>query len=126
MQVLKQGLVGLQDGAEFDLVVVGAGGAGLSAAVYAAIDGAKVLVVEHTEFVGGTTAWSAGTTWVPGTHHSRTVNPSDTLANAATSASVTRPVARERVFGDFMRSRVFAMVLAFAFIYDSAIQERVM
>ena len=84
MQVLKQGLVGLQDGAEFDLVVVGAGGAGLSAAVYAAIDGAKVLVVEHTEFVGGTTAWSAGTTWVPGTHHSRTVNPSDTLANAAT------------------------------------------
>ena len=84
MQVLKQGLAGLPDGAAFDLVVIGAGGAGLSAAVYAAIDGAKVLVVEHTEFVGGTTAWSAGTTWVPGTHHSRTVNPSDTLAEAAT------------------------------------------
>ena len=84
MQVLKQGLTGLADGAEFDLVVIGAGGAGLSAAVYAAIDGAKVLVVEHTEFVGGTTAWSAGTTWVPGTHHSASVNPTDTLADAAT------------------------------------------
>ena len=82
MQVLKQGLAGLQDGAEFDLVVIGAGGAGLSAAVYAALDGAKVLVVEHTEFVGGTTAWSAGTTWVPGTHHSAKVNPTDTLAEA--------------------------------------------
>ncbi|PUE49109.1 FAD-binding dehydrogenase [Limnohabitans sp. 2KL-1] len=86
MQVLKNGLNvlqgGLQDGSEFDLVVIGAGGAGLSAAVFAAIDGAKVLVVERTEFVGGTTAWSAGTTWVPGTHHSATVNPADTLAEA--------------------------------------------
>ena len=39
MQVLKSGLEGLQDGTEFDLVVIGAGGAGLSAAVFAAIDG---------------------------------------------------------------------------------------
>ncbi len=73
MQVLKNGLNSpegsLPDGSEFDLVVIGAGGAGLSAAVFAAMDGARVLVVEHTEYVGGTTAWSAGTTWVPGTHH---------------------------------------------------------
>ena len=86
MQVLKKGLDvlqgGLQDGSEFDLVVIGAGGAGLSAAVFAAIDGTKVLVVERTEFVGGTTAWSAGTTWVPGTHHAGKVNPTDTLAEA--------------------------------------------
>ena len=84
MQVLKNGLEGLQDGTEFDLVVIGAGGAGLSAAVFAAIDGAKVLVVERTELVGGTTAWSAGTTWVPGTHHAAKVNASDTLADVTT------------------------------------------
>ena len=84
MQVLKSGLEGLQDGTEFDLVVIGAGGAGLSAAVFAAIDGAKVLVVERTELVGGTTAWSAGTTWVPGTHHAAKVNASDTLADVTT------------------------------------------
>jgi succinate dehydrogenase/fumarate reductase flavoprotein subunit len=84
MQVLNNGLAGLQDGSEFDLVVIGAGGAGLSAALFAAIDGAKVLVVERTEFVGGTTAWSAGTTWVPGTHHGSAVNPSDTLADVTT------------------------------------------
>ena len=67
----------------FDVVVIGAGGAGLSAALFAAIDGAKVLLVEGTGFVGGTTAWSAGTTWVPGTHHAAKVNPGDSLADAA-------------------------------------------
>ncbi|MEY4750823.1 MAG: hypothetical protein RIQ60_3037 [Pseudomonadota bacterium] len=59
----------LPDAAAFDLVVIGAGGAGLSAALHAAIDGARVLVVERSEFVGGTTALSAGTTWIPGTRH---------------------------------------------------------
>jgi hypothetical protein len=42
-----------------------------------------VLLVEHTEFVGGTSAWSGGTTWIPGSAHSASVNPSDTVAQAA-------------------------------------------
>ena len=50
-----------------DLVVIGSGGAGLSAALNAAIDGARVLLVERMAHVGGTTALSAATTWVPGT-----------------------------------------------------------
>jgi hypothetical protein len=69
--------------AAYDLVVIGAGGAGMAAALFAAIEGKKVLLVEHTGYVGGTTAWSAGTTWVPGTHHAAQVNPGDTLADAA-------------------------------------------
>lgn len=74
----------LPAGAEFDLVVVGAGGAGMAAALYAAMDGVRVLLVEHTAWVGGTTAWSAGTTWVPGSHHAAKVNPADTLQAAKT------------------------------------------
>jgi len=73
----------LPEAASCDVLVIGAGGAGLAAALYAAIDGARVLLVERTEYVGGTTALSAGTTWVPGTHHAATVNPKDTLADAA-------------------------------------------
>lgn len=83
MQVLNSLSQIPAEGAAFDLVVIGAGGAGMAAALFAAIDGQRVLLVERTGFVGGTTAWSAGTTWVPGTHHAAKVNPADTLADAA-------------------------------------------
>jgi len=61
--------LGVAEGDSFDLLVVGAGGAGLATALFAALDGAEVLVgVERTGLAaGGTTAWSAGTTWVPAT-----------------------------------------------------------
>ncbi len=75
-------LADLSDHDTVDVVVIGAGGAGLSAALCAALEGARVLVVEHTAWVGGTTALSAGTAWVPGTHHAAQVNPGDTLADA--------------------------------------------
>lgn len=84
MELIERDLSALPDGAAFDVVVVGAGAAGMSSALFAAIDGARVLLVESTGHVGGTSAWSAGTTWVPGTRHGQVVNPADTLADAAT------------------------------------------
>ncbi|RZS57223.1 FAD-dependent oxidoreductase [Sphaerotilus mobilis] len=80
---LLQTLPSLPSDAAYDLVVIGAGGAGLSAALHAAIDGAKVLVVERTAHVGGTTAWSAGTTWIPCTRHAKGVADEDSLERAA-------------------------------------------
>jgi phytoene dehydrogenase-like protein len=76
-------LASLPEAAAFDVVVLGAGGAGMSAALFAAIAGAKVLLVESTSQVGGTTAYSAATTWVPGTHLAPQVKPDDSLDNAA-------------------------------------------
>ena len=49
-----------------DVVVVGSGGAGLTTATVAARHGLKVLLVEKTEYFGGTTALSGGGIWVPG------------------------------------------------------------
>ncbi|WP_085315401.1 FAD-dependent oxidoreductase [Derxia lacustris] len=49
-----------------DLLVVGSGAAGLSAAVTAAWHGLKVIVVEKDARLGGATAWSGGWMWVPG------------------------------------------------------------
>lgn len=50
---------------EVDILVLGTGAAGLAAALTAASRGAKVLTLEKTEYFGGTTAYSAGTSWVP-------------------------------------------------------------
>lgn len=49
----------------FDLVVVGAGAAGMTAAATAAAKGLDVLVVEKTEFVGGNTSFSGGMVYIP-------------------------------------------------------------
>lgn len=50
---------------QVDLLVVGSGAGGLSAAVTAAHLGLKVLVVEKDAQYGGTTAWSGGWIWIP-------------------------------------------------------------
>ena len=51
----------------FDLLVFGSGAGGLMAALVAAESGLKVCVCERTDKLGGTTATSGGTLWVPGT-----------------------------------------------------------
>jgi len=48
-----------------DLLVVGSGAAGLSAAVTAAAHGLKVVIAEKEPTFGGTTAWSGGWMWTP-------------------------------------------------------------
>lgn len=50
---------------EFDVIVVGAGAAGMTAAATAAAKGLSVLVVEKTEFVGGNTSFSGGMVYIP-------------------------------------------------------------
>ncbi len=67
-----------------DLIVIGSGAAGFSAALNAAIDGARVVLIERMAHVGGTTALSASTAWVPGTQRGLAVNPEDTPERVTT------------------------------------------
>lgn len=49
-----------------DLLVFGSGAAGLTAALVGMKQGLKTIVCESTEYFGGTTAYSAGSIWIPG------------------------------------------------------------
>ena len=53
-----------------DLLVLGSGAAGMTAALTAATLGLDVLLAEKSEVVGGTSARSAGSLWVPNSRHS--------------------------------------------------------
>ena len=48
-----------------DLLVIGSGAGGLSAAVTAAHLGLSVVVIDKEPVLGGTTAWSGGWMWIP-------------------------------------------------------------
>ncbi len=62
---------------ECDLIVVGTGSAGLSAAITAKKRGLDVVVLEKEPVFGGTTALSGGVLWIPLNPHGRKQNPAD-------------------------------------------------
>jgi succinate dehydrogenase/fumarate reductase flavoprotein subunit len=67
---------------EVDLLVAGAGPAGMAAALVAALEGLDVLVCEKSEQVGGTGSTSAGTLWVPGNRESQAAGFADSAEAA--------------------------------------------
>ncbi len=60
-----------EDEAVYDVIVVGAGGAGLAAAIEARESGASVLLLEKNLQPGGSTAWSIGSVSATGTPHQK-------------------------------------------------------
>jgi len=67
---------------EYDLVVLGSGAAGLAAALTGCVLGARVLVAEKSELIGGTTAMSGGCIWVPNNHLMRAAGLHDSADDA--------------------------------------------
>jgi succinate dehydrogenase/fumarate reductase flavoprotein subunit len=89
----------------YDVIVVGAGAGGMTAAAVAAAEGASVLVVEKTEFVGGTTAWSGGMVWIPANAHMQGAGLADSLAKAKEYLSQTVPEQANAGLRDIFLSR---------------------
>ncbi len=68
---------------ETDLLVAGAGPAGMTAALVASLEGLDVILCEKAEQVGGTGATSAGTLWIPGNRQSAAAGFTDSVDDAA-------------------------------------------
>ena len=74
---------------ECDVLVVGSGAAGMTAALKAASQGLNVIVAEKDKHLGGTTAISAGWAWVPG--NKQGVAEGDTRAEVETYLQAIAP-----------------------------------
>ena len=70
--------------AHYDVVVLGSGAAGLTAAVRAAAGGARVGLFEKAATVGGTSAWSGGTVWLPNSRHEAKAGFADSRQDVVT------------------------------------------
>ena len=83
---------------EFDVVVLGTGAAGFTAAVVAHEFGASVAIFEKASLVGGTTAWSGGQVWIPNNPHMPEVGVHDSREKAKTYVmSLSRDMLEERL-----------------------------
>jgi succinate dehydrogenase/fumarate reductase flavoprotein subunit len=70
---------------EYDVVVLGAGAGGMTAACVAAAEGLRVVLIEKSAFVGGTTAVSGGMVWIPANAKAAQAGMADTTEPARTA-----------------------------------------
>ena len=66
----------------YDVIVLGSGAAGLTAAFTAAHEGARVAVFEKHGRIGGTSAWSGGHVWIPNNPHMADIGAADSTEDA--------------------------------------------
>jgi 3-oxosteroid 1-dehydrogenase len=70
------------DAQQYDVVVVGSGGGALTGAFLAAKAGLSTVVVEKTSLVGGTSAYSGGACWLPGSQVQQRAGIADSTESA--------------------------------------------
>ena len=82
---------------EVDVLVVGSGGAAMTAATLAYDGGAEVLLIEKAEVFGGTTGISGGVMWIPQNGHMEKAGFTDTREDAL---AYIRHLAQGRPYDD--------------------------
>ena len=76
---------------DHDVIVIGAGAGGMTAACVAAAEGLTTLLIEKSDRVGGTTAVSGGMVWIPANPKMRAAGLADSLEQARVYLSHTVP-----------------------------------
>ncbi|MBP9217859.1 MAG: FAD-dependent oxidoreductase [Sterolibacterium sp.] len=83
-----------------DIVIIGSGAGGMTAALAAHDAGLKALIVEKTQYYGGSTARSGGGIWIPNNYLMREAGVTDSFEEAHTYLQATvgersSPVSRD-------------------------------
>lgn len=119
----------LQNNQHVDVIVVGSGAAGMTAALTAAKHGCSVLLIEKTAYMGGSTAISGGAIWAPLHDQSEQVGHPDskenvltylqnTIGNAAQAPSLLRFVNSASQAIDFLIKNNYLQVAARTYAPD--------
>ncbi len=76
--------VGKTSESSYDVIVVGSGGGAMTGALLAVKAGLRTLVVEKTPLIGGTSAYSGGACWLPGSQVQQRAGLPDSTEGART------------------------------------------
>lgn len=88
-----------------DVLVVGSGGGGMTAALAAADAGLNALVIEKSPVYGGSTAMSGGAIWIPNNHLMKKAGLSDSLDEGLTYLkSITKGIVSEQRLRAYVES----------------------
>ena len=82
-------------GGDYDVIVAGAGAAGLAAACVAAAEGRATLLLEKSPLVGGTAAVSGGMVWIPANAKMAAAGIADSVDDARRYLERCAPPARD-------------------------------
>ena len=89
---------------EFDVLVLGTGAAGLTAAVTAGCSGARVALFEKGDRVGGTSAYSGGMIWIPANPY----RPADRPDSRGAALTYLRSLSNGRLLDELIEAYVDA------------------
>lgn len=90
---------------DLDVIVLGTGAAGLTAAFTAAEAGAAVGLFEKGHLVGGTSAWSGGHVWIPDNPHQEAIGVTDSADEAFTYImSLSRGLLEDRLIHRYLQA----------------------
>jgi succinate dehydrogenase/fumarate reductase flavoprotein subunit len=103
---------------ERDVVVIGSGAGGLTAALTAAVHGASTLVVEKAATIGGTTAYSEAMIWVPGSRQAKEAGVVDSDEDALEYIAA---VARGKFDRKRMQAYIKSAATMLAFVEDNSL-----
>ena len=115
---------------QYDVIVVGGGGAGMSAALLASETRARVLLIDAADRLGGSTAQSGGVFYAAGTSVQRAMGIEDSPANAYRQYMLlnqykVEPILARKLLDDSAAALEWLMELGVSFrgehLYDSGI-----